>query len=227
LDTNGNFNWALKLGDSVRVPNVANDIQNNVYVSSGFSSLLGPIDADPGPNVFNLATKPDNDMYIFKLDTNSNFIWAFNYGDGGRRVAFDLLVDSSNKIYYCGRFNGWGVENFVDLNPFAADTSFSISNTSFTIKLSQTGTLSTQNFTTIYKNLVYPNPANNEINLSFENNLENANLKIISILGQTVLEKQNISGNNFSVDVSGLTNGTYIIHVNNNNSISTSRFIKQ
>ena len=227
LDTNGNFNWALKLGDSAKVPNVANDIQNNVYVSSGFSSLLGPIDADPGPNVFNLTTKPDNDMYIFKLDTNSNFIWAFNYGDGGRRAAFDLLIDSSNKIYYCGRFGGWGVENFVDLNPFAADNSFSISNTSFTIKLSQSGTLSTQNFTTIYKNLVYPNPANNEINLSFENNLEQANLKIISILGQIVLEKQNVSGNNLSLDVSGLSMGTYSVQVKDKNFTSTSKFIKQ
>ncbi len=74
---------------------------------------------------------------------------------------------------------------------------------------------------------VYPNPATSQINLSFDNNLEKANLKIISILGQTVLEKQNISGSNFSLDVSGLSMGTYIIQVKEGRSITTSKFIKQ
>lgn len=73
---------------------------------------------------------------------------------------------------------------------------------------------------------IYPNPSSSQINVSFENNLEKVNLKVISILGQTVLEKQNISGTNLSLDVSGLSNGTYIIQVKNNNSIRISKFIK-
>jgi hypothetical protein len=74
---------------------------------------------------------------------------------------------------------------------------------------------------------LYPNPTTSQINLSFENNLENANLKIVSILGQTVLEKQNLSGNDFSFDVSNLVNGLYIIKVNNAILSTTSKFIKQ
>ncbi|WP_310559820.1 T9SS type A sorting domain-containing protein [Flavobacterium sp.] len=79
----------------------------------------------------------------------------------------------------------------------------------------------------IAKFKIYPNPSSRNINLSFENNLEKANLKIISILGQTVLEKQNISGNNISLDVSGLSNGTYVVQLQEGSSISTSKFIKQ
>jgi alpha-tubulin suppressor-like RCC1 family protein len=74
---------------------------------------------------------------------------------------------------------------------------------------------------------IYPNPSSSLINVSFENNLEKANLKIISILGQTVLEKQNISGNNLSLDVSGLSNGTYVVQVKDGSSIGTSKFTKQ
>jgi ELWxxDGT repeat protein len=66
---------------------------------------------------------------------------------------------------------------------------------------------------TLNKFLIYPNPTTSQINLSFGNNLENANLKIVSILGQTVLRKQNLSGNNFSIDVSNLAKGMYIRHL--------------
>ena len=74
---------------------------------------------------------------------------------------------------------------------------------------------------------MYPNPTSSQINLSFENNLENANLKITSILGQTVLEKQNLSGNDFNINVSNLTKGIYIIELNDGVSVINSKFIKE
>lgn len=74
---------------------------------------------------------------------------------------------------------------------------------------------------------IFPNPSSSQINFSFENNLENANLKIVSILGQVVLEKQNISGNNFNLDISNLSKGIYVIELNDGVSISNCKFIKE
>jgi Secretion system C-terminal sorting domain len=74
---------------------------------------------------------------------------------------------------------------------------------------------------------IYPNPATNYINLSFEKNLEKASLKIISILGQIILEKQNLSGNDFNFDVSNLSKGIYIMEVNDGVSVTNSKFIKE
>lgn len=74
---------------------------------------------------------------------------------------------------------------------------------------------------------LYPNPASSQINLSFENNLENASLKISTITGQTVFEKNNVSGNSLTLDVSVLSNGIYVLQVIDVNSISTSKFIKE
>jgi hypothetical protein len=78
------------------------------------------------------------------------------------------------------------------------------------------------------KNLVsvYPNPTSNNLNLSFESNLENASIKIISILGQTVFEKQNISGKEQSIDVSNLNLGLYIIEFSNGSTKFNAKFIK-
>lgn len=74
---------------------------------------------------------------------------------------------------------------------------------------------------------LFPNPATSKVNLSFTNNLENADLQIVSLLGQIVLEKQNLSGSNFSFDISNLANGIYVISVEDAGMVSNSKFIKQ
>ena len=225
LDTNGNFNWALKLGNSVKTPNVTNDLQGNIYFSSGFSSLLGPIDADPGPNVFNLSTLPDSDIYFAKLDTNANFIWAFNYGDGQFRETSDLLI-KNDKIYYCGSFDQAGSQNLLDLNPFAGENGFDSITASYVVKLAQPEILNVEILSS--KNIihVYPNPTSTNLNLQSSVNLNNASLKIISLLGQTVFEKQNLSGLDFSFDVSKLSSGLYIIEITQKSHKEILKFIK-
>jgi hypothetical protein len=86
--------------------------------------------------------------------------------------------------------------------------------------------LSSNDFT---KNSVslYPNPTSNSLSLSFDNYLENGNLKIISTLGQTVLEKQNLSGSNFNFDVSTFANGIYVVQIGDGNRVNTIKFVKQ
>ena len=74
---------------------------------------------------------------------------------------------------------------------------------------------------------LFPNPTSNTINLKFETTIEKANLKITSILGQSVLEKQNLSGTDFSLDVSTLSKGMYILELNDGFSITNTKFIKE
>ncbi|WP_310559816.1 T9SS type A sorting domain-containing protein [Flavobacterium sp.] len=74
---------------------------------------------------------------------------------------------------------------------------------------------------------IYPNPAKEHVSLSFKTILDYVNVKIISIAGQTVYEKSNLSGNNLTFNVSDLTKGIYIIQVSDGTSVSTSKFIKQ
>jgi len=74
---------------------------------------------------------------------------------------------------------------------------------------------------------LYPNPTSSQVNLSFENNLEEANLKIISITGQTVFEKQNISGNSLTLDVSVLSNGIYVVQITDDEKTLNSKFVKE
>ncbi|WP_310380127.1 T9SS type A sorting domain-containing protein [Flavobacterium sp.] len=112
--------------------------------------------------------------------------------------------------------------NFATLYPTWAASQGDVFISQLTIS---TGLAVTQNKLTNFE--IYPNPTDNNLNLIFEKTLENASLKISSILGQTILEKQNLSGTIFSFDVSSLSNGTYIIQVSDGVLVHNSKFIKQ
>jgi hypothetical protein len=73
---------------------------------------------------------------------------------------------------------------------------------------------------------LFPNPVSNNLTILYKNNFEKASMKIISITGQVVKEHDAISGDTISLDVSDLSKGIYIIQILDNNSILTSKFIK-
>ena len=74
---------------------------------------------------------------------------------------------------------------------------------------------------------MYPNPTSNNLNFKLENNNDNATIKIISITGQVVFEKQNLSGTDFNFDVSNLNAGMYIVQITDSGKTLNSKFIKQ
>ncbi len=74
---------------------------------------------------------------------------------------------------------------------------------------------------------IFPNPTATQLMLKSSFNLENASLKIISLTGQTVLEQQNLSGLDFSFDVSDLNASIYLLEVNEAIGKHVLKFIKQ
>ena len=114
LDVNGNFIWAQSFGhwgwDAANSVCVGNS--GNVYVSGIFNEV---VDFDPGPGVFNLVSAGYSDMFILKLDTSGNFVWAKQIGgvsDNDHSTA--MVLDLSDNIYSTGVFKG-----NVDFDPGA------------------------------------------------------------------------------------------------------------
>jgi uncharacterized repeat protein (TIGR01451 family) len=98
--------WSGFVGDPVANNNqwpveVVIDDDNNKYISGQFE---GVHDFDPGPGVFQL-TSIGNDIYIVKLDSMNNFLWANSYGTTGSiLVNYGLVVDASGSAYTYGYF---------------------------------------------------------------------------------------------------------------------------
>lgn len=107
-----NLSWAKALGGPAGDVGyaVAVDADGNVYTTGYFS---GTVDFDPGPGTFSLtANSSNNDLFISKLDSNGNFIWAVNIGGGLVEWTYSIATDYMSNVYLTGFF-----QDTVDFDP--------------------------------------------------------------------------------------------------------------
>lgn len=106
LDGSGNFLWAVVLGGTGedQAHGVAVDSTGNVYVVGFFS---GTADFDPGPGIYPLTSLGLGDVFISKLDSNGDLVWAAHMG-GASTLTTDfckgVALDSVGSVYTVGYF---------------------------------------------------------------------------------------------------------------------------
>src|SRR5262245_21645591 len=90
---------------------IAIDSSGNVYTTGIFSSTA---DFDPCPGFFNLVSNGQTDIFILKLDSSGNFVWAKQIGGATYDAGESLAIDSIGNVYITGAFSGT-----VDFDPGA------------------------------------------------------------------------------------------------------------
>lgn len=119
LNNSGNFIWAKTIGGitgagrgfSLSIDPLGNE---NIYTTGRFD---GTIDFDPdSTGNFSLTSSGTNhEMFISKLDTSGNFVWAKHIGGtmpSDACEAFNLVLDTLGNIFTTGWFSG-----IVDFDP--------------------------------------------------------------------------------------------------------------
>ena len=117
LDAAGNFVWAKRLGGShiEDAISMAVDAAGNVYTIGNF---IGTVDFDPGIGVFNMSGSTEywSQIFISKLDTEGNFVWAKQIGGIGsdyeNNQGAGIALDATGNVYTIGTFVG-----IVDFDP--------------------------------------------------------------------------------------------------------------
>ena len=105
LDTSGNFVWARSMGgtDDDVGNGIAVDGSGNVCTTGYF---WGTADFDPGAGTFDLTSAGSDDIFISKLDSSGNFVWAGRMGGTGSDWASAITVDSAGNVYTTGAYEG-------------------------------------------------------------------------------------------------------------------------
>ncbi|MCF6285500.1 MAG: hypothetical protein L3K26_09955, partial [Candidatus Hydrogenedentes bacterium] len=88
---------------------VAVDGAGNVYTTGYFQ---GTVDFDPGAGVSNLTSAGTKDIFVQKLDSAGNFVWAKGFGGTDNDRGFGIVVDASGNVFSTGEFSGT-----VDFDP--------------------------------------------------------------------------------------------------------------
>jgi len=98
LNAEGDFLWAKKAGwgsSNDRGYGIAVDSAGNSYVTGYFTGT-----ATFGS--FSLISNGGNDVFVAKLDTNGNWLWATKAGGTTHDYGYSVDIDSSGSIYVTG-----------------------------------------------------------------------------------------------------------------------------
>ena len=113
------FEWAKQFGGPTgdQPHSMAYDANGNLYMTGLFT---GTADFDPGSGSFYLTSNGGTDIFVVKLNSSGDLIWAKSVGGSGGPVpgtsaedkAYSISVGPSGNVYVCGHFSGT-----VDFNP--------------------------------------------------------------------------------------------------------------
>lgn len=112
LDAAGNFIWVKDIGSSYTDPkSLTIDNSGNILATGVFS---GTSDFDPGVGITSLTGQGNNDIFVLKLTSTGNFVWARSVGESGYDNGESITVDANGSCYVTGYF-----QNTADFDPGA------------------------------------------------------------------------------------------------------------
>ena len=136
FDKNGNLLWVKSVGsnDNDYVNDMAIDHTGNLLLTGSFKATA---DFDPGSSTHNLTSPGGNDIFILKLNSNGQFVWAKSIGRNASEIGYGIDTDAKGNVLVTGAFIGT-----VDFNPGTGRNNL-VANTGgtdvFVLKLSPAG----------------------------------------------------------------------------------------
>lgn len=142
LDVNGNFVFGKSIGGTTgtitsggsKGRNLIIDASNNIYLTGEYD---GTTDFDPNSGVTNLISNGLLDLFVLKLDSNGNYIFAKSIGGSGNDLGYSIKLSMNGDICISGEFT-----NTVDFDPNTGVSNLTSNGQidGFLLKLTNTGT---------------------------------------------------------------------------------------
>ncbi|SHI66160.1 SBBP repeat-containing protein [Flavobacterium terrae] len=221
MDSDGNFLWAKstngnyhEVGTSITVDN-----SGNVFATGYFN---GTVDFDPGTGTAYLTSVGSSDIFLIKLDTSGNFIWAKSFGGTNSDYPKSTKVDATGNIYTTGIFYetadfdpGTGIVNLTSAG--ATDI--------FIQKLNPT-TMNINEFNSSIKLSLFPNPTKGTFFLSFNQDIDDLEIIITDVQGKIISKEAYNTFLNANFELKG-SKGVYYLTVKNSKGQNTIKVLKE
>ncbi|MFI5220995.1 MAG: SBBP repeat-containing protein [Bacteroidia bacterium] len=116
MDPDGNLIWIKQINATyvIGVSSMGIDHSGNIYITGSFE---GTSDFDPGEATYFLtfAGTGFGDIFVLKLNSSGNFIWAKKVGGNYNDFSSSMTLDHKGHIYITG-----GFQDKVDFDPDVA-----------------------------------------------------------------------------------------------------------
>ncbi|PKP45079.1 MAG: hypothetical protein CVT94_19010 [Bacteroidetes bacterium HGW-Bacteroidetes-11] len=221
LDVSGNFLWAKSfggssydIGHSIKV-----DASGNVYTTGYFERT---VDFDPGAGTANLTSAGSTDVFVQKLDTSGNFLWAKSFGDWFDDYGYSIAVDASGNVYTTGFFK---LE--VDFDPGAGTANLtSVGDADVFIQKLGSGVAGIVDMGKGIHIKAYPNPSKGLVKLTFEQTLNKIEIMLTDLQGKVVFTKRLDATANEEINIDGSA-GIYFLSIKTPQGQSVVKLIKE
>ncbi len=228
LDSNGKYQWAKKMGGSQSDAGYSLEVDRNgnVYTAGLF---IGIADFDPGSGVHAMTASGNSDyisitgasdIFISKLDPNGNYLWARQLGNS-RSVS--IGIDATDALYVAGTISGVG-----DFDPGVGQRYLSSEGEAdiFILKLREVSV--GVNEEGIADGLtLYPSPINGAATVQFGKTITTGTLRVLNILGQTIIERTELSGESCTIDLYNQASGMYIVELTSEGEVRRRNLVKE
>ena len=194
LNSDGTLDTSFNPGNGPSNSPFVSNIQYAAKQTDGRIIISGSFTSFNGISIKKLA----------RLNANGSLDNTFNPGTSADGIK-TLTVQSDNKIIIGGDFtsyNGTGRNRIARIN---------------------SSTLSNYDFAFLSNTKIYPNPAQNVVNVEVDGLNE---IEVYDINGRFLLKKQ-MSENKNSIDISSLSKGIYVLKVSTENGIGNFKIIKE
>jgi len=234
IDSNGNFMWVkgMGAGASNNCKEVQTDKYNNIYLlgffgSNSSSSFL--TDFDPNNGVYNLTPEGLTDIFILKIDSAGNFVWARNFGnqESSNHEYSNSFCINDSIIYIIGRYRGL---LDVGINPGETQTLNFPSNITTNMFISiwaqdiSTGIADNLNSFQIDIS-IFPNPSSGQF--TFNNLQKESVIEIYDITGRLIFNTTTLNTSE-TIDLSDKQKGVYFYKIiSDKNEIQQGKIIIQ
>jgi hypothetical protein len=204
IDEAGNLMWINQYGsasfDEGRA--VATDIDDNVYFSGFFSNT---VDFDSGASEFTMTSNGSKDVFITKLDSNGQIVWAKQIGGNSGVSNRCISTNVAGDMVYVG------IEFFdtIDFDPGAGEFIVADTNGACALKLGPEGN-SINEHASLLQTLPYPNPSNGPIVLELKTPCNFLTASVHNQLGQQVLQKSFSNSKRIELNIVG-ADGLYSV----------------
>lgn len=220
LTSNGEFDFVKTVGSPFTEfsTDIAVDNVGSLYLTGYY---LTSMDCNPDAGVFTItANGGNNEIFLISLSaSNGQFGWAKSIGetanDEGKRIA---IHEPTNRLTLVGHFQGGSSVDFDAPNGFYLPNAPNSGSGTYIINYSY-NSLSNIDFINEDKIIIYPNPANDEITIQSNQDIEN--YQLIDLTGKVILSQSNSN----SINVSSINPGMYLLKILSNNSITTKKVI--
>lgn len=216
----------------IKIDTNGNEIWNKKYCKPRLLTRLNSIKALPDGSFIAVGDTHESDTttydhfgWIMKINANGDSVWYreySNYNSGlYRHELYDITQTNDGGFIACGDINDDSLNLFYDMWVLKLDSNGCLN--SGCITGIETPTSSSQSIS------IYPNPAKNNIAITFKYELlDESSAAIYEMTGKKVKEVL-IPKNqkNFNVNISDLEEGIYLLQLPIENSILSSKFIVQ